>query len=38
MEMDMHFNLNEEFKKTGNLFMNVTLRRVCETIVAGEKQ
>jgi len=34
----MYFDLHEEFKKkTGNLFMNVTLRCVCETIVAGGK-
>jgi hypothetical protein len=39
MEMDMYLGLHEELKKkTSNLFMNVILRRVCETIFAGEKQ
>jgi hypothetical protein len=33
----MYFDLHEEFKKrTGSLFMNVTLRRVCGTIVVGK--
>ena len=39
MEMDMYFELHEQFKKKrGNLFTNVKLRRVCENIVAGERQ
>jgi len=39
MVMGLYFDLHEDFKKkTCNLFMNVTLRSVCETIVVGEKQ
>jgi hypothetical protein len=39
MEMDMFFDLHKEFKKKpGNLFVNVKLRRFCETVISGEKQ
>jgi hypothetical protein len=35
--MDIYFDLHKEFKKkTGDLFVNVKLRRFCETMMAGE--